>query len=509
MHRRVRDILATNYIDLLGIPPSSTHREIRRALQRAEMEVEMGVGGATREQVDAAKVELSTEEVALEYRVLARWGSDPKLAPLSPDHDTVLGEMRAPRVPPAEIASRWIAAHGDPSLDEALGIELAIGALPLRWVGDVVEDYLSAVLVPGQRAVTASELANLDLWSFPEVRNRLWARLLDCLKAEVSSLREELPEGPNDDILPRSLWPKLAEWHRRARELIEEIGAAQDALRDFEGDEDPLPVAVSSALQDGLVPQVFWFTAPVAAELIKLDAHRAALEAIQEALRLELPADHRLTLINMQGACQIRASVHRKPDRSAEVLGSGRQQTSSNPFAPTRSAPGRSSAQPAPRETFSARPSPTSSGKSLGSSVMSVIRSLVATAVSIGVVVGIGALISGGDDEETSSSSSGTSRPTISTIPTVTPVQASSRDFDVGDCVRRENILGTWSRASCSFVDSAKVLKIAPISDTVYPTNSRWDDLADLNCPYGTKTYLYPTKNGWYNGDRELICLDR
>ena len=56
MYARVRDILATNYLELLGIKPSADFREIRRVIGRIEMEAEMGAASIDSQIIEKAKV---------------------------------------------------------------------------------------------------------------------------------------------------------------------------------------------------------------------------------------------------------------------------------------------------------------------------------------------------------------------------------------------------------------------------------------------------------------------
>lgn len=217
MYARVRDILQLNYLELLGIPPSSTLKDVRRAVQRAEMEAELGFSGPDADVIEAAKAALSSEERLLEYRVLARWLGDERLAPWALAHDRALEALRAAlgaSSSRAVVAVRaWFEAHRDPALAPALQGPDG-GNEPLWWVGDIAEDYLSAFLVPGTPTLTAPELATLDLSRFPRAAMRLVMKLIECRRAEMAEVAEFVPPyqgGQVDQNAARQGYSCLAE----------------------------------------------------------------------------------------------------------------------------------------------------------------------------------------------------------------------------------------------------------------------------------------------------------
>lgn len=203
MYARVRDILQRNYLDLLGIPPSGTLKDVRRAIQRAEMEAEMGASTVDAGVIEAARAALSSDERLLEYRILARWRGDERLARWASPHDGALEALRSALggSPSGAVTavSAWIAAHRDPSLAPALDAPIQQDG-PLWWVGEVAEDYLSAFLIPGAPTMAAHELGALDLSPFPAAAERVVMKFIQCRLAEVNELADLVPEFLGGDV---------------------------------------------------------------------------------------------------------------------------------------------------------------------------------------------------------------------------------------------------------------------------------------------------------------------
>lgn len=203
MYARVRDILQRNYLDLLGIPPSGTLKDVRRALQRAEMEAEMGASTVDAGVIEAARAALSSEDRLLEYRILARWAGDERLARWASLHDGALDALRrALGGQPSEAVaavSAWLEAHRDPSLASVLDAPIQRDG-PLWWVGEVAEDYLSAFLIPGAPTMTAYELGTLDFSPFPAAAERVVMKFIQCRIAEVNELAGLVPEFRGGDV---------------------------------------------------------------------------------------------------------------------------------------------------------------------------------------------------------------------------------------------------------------------------------------------------------------------
>jgi len=512
MRRRVRDILATNYVELLGIPPSAPARDLRRYLQKAEMESEMGVGSLSHELIEAAKVELSTSEVALEYRVLARWGGDPQLAPWAGAHDRVLAEMRAPRVPPVEVCRQWLQAHTDPALDQALGIATEPGNEPLAWVGDVAGDYLSAVLVPGQRAVQAWDLATIHFGGHRGARDGLWNKLIDCLRAEIQELEDALP--PPDALKAGQSVDdaRLAGWYRRAERLVDEVVATQGALRQIERRQgEPLPAELTdgaSSLGIAMADVV----SGVAVVCVNADCYRAALAILERARAMEAHANRGEQIA---GLADLVAQLVRRPprrDRSSEML-AAREQAGA---ASQRQAFGRRTPEGSVEERQAERPTPTRGGPTFsaqpertGTGIGTVLARLAGWAVGIAVVGGIIAAAVSGSDEESDTGST-------YVYPTATPVRVSYtpaapvfQSFSRGDCLVFNSVSGAATRVSCTSPGAAKVLAVVELDGLFYPSQDTIDRTAQQRCPSATESYLYPTLEGWRNGDRDILCLDR
>jgi len=512
MRRRVRDILATNYVELLGIPPSAPARDLRRYLQKAEMECEMGVGSLSHELIEAAKVELSTSEVALEYRVLARWGGDPQLAPWAGAHDRVLAEMRAPRVPPVEVCRQWLQAHTDPALDQALGIATEQGNEPLAWVGDVAGDYLSAVLVPGQRAVQAWDLATIDFGGHRGARDGLWNKLIDCLRAEIQELEDvllrpdALKAGQSVDDA------RLAGWYRRAERLVDEVVATQGALRQIERRQgEPLPAELTdgaSSLGIAMADVV----SGVAVVCVKADCYRAALAILERARAMEAHANRAEQLAGLANLVAHLVRQARGRDRSSQLFAArdlaGRAPQSQEFERPSRagSVEERRREHPAPAGASSPQwTQPARTDPYPGE----ILKRAAGWAVGIAVVGGL--IIAGIATSETEEESD-----YDYVYPTATPVRMNYtpaapvfQSFSRGDCLVFNSVSGAATRVSCTSPGAAKVLAVVPLKGLYYPSESSIANQAELHCPRETKSYLFPTRDGWLRGDTDILCLDR
>ncbi len=142
--------------------------------------------------------------------------------------------------------------------------------------------------------------------------------------------------------------------------------------------------------------------------------------------------------------------------------------------------------------------------------------------VSAAVIGGIAALanLGEGDSDSSSSRASPLSIPTARAAPTLVgsrPVRtptaratptATYRDPRVGDCIRTGS--GTsfvLKVVSCAGANDGKVLAIGRISSSSYPSSTALDRDAERICPSDTTSYVYPTREGWSAGDRELLCI--
>lgn len=489
MYARVRDILATNYLEQLGISPSAHFREIRRTIGRIEMEAEMGAASVDGRVIEKAKVALATEERVLEYRVLARWSGDDVLGPWSARHDAAVEQLRAaarggPQDAAAAVAA-WLEAHTDAAVDAALGAA-ARAASPLQWVGDVAEDYLSAALVPGGAVMTAAQLRGLDLRRFPKTRAGLWSKLVSCRHAEAGALEEELPDP---DVIPAPPLHRLAAWFRRTKDLLVEVRAIQDALRELDQEEGGLPLDLFSA-RESLGDAAASAALALGALLFRRDAYRTTIELLQLASSVDCRSARKDDVRKSLELVAQHARRARTADRSGEL-------DRSEP-------PARPVIRPAPRP---AAPEPGGRGRAPAApSFAERLRRLNWGAI-VGWLFFLG-LIGGGiaavliessteDERSRTGSSSGAS---------FTPAVSSPR-FRVGQCVIWNEVEGSLTPASCMSSRARMILAMFQMSGISYPTEAQFDRAADANCPITTDSFVYPTKSGWVFGDREVICL--
>lgn len=538
MYARVRDILATNYLELLGIQPSADFREIRRAIGRIEMEAEMGAASIESQVLEEAKVALGTEERALEYRVLAKWGGDDVLGRWSGLHDAAIERLRNATRAGTEDAVRavavWLEAHTDDALDAALGTGGA-GREPLQWVAGVAEDYLSGVLVPGGPVMTAAQLRGLNLRRFPEARAGLWGKLIQCRHAEADALADELPE-PDAALGPPM--ERLGEWFRRCKGLLAEVIAVQAALGEVEREQGSLPLDLFSA-RESLGDRAAGAALVLGILLFRRDAYRATIELLELAARVECrPARRDNIRENLEFVAQY-ARRSRTRDRSAELeprsepakppprgrvrheFGGGQPIAAPPPSGGAPATSSRGTGSPAPRGGRPAGSPPPpfgpwpsagardggsrgAQGPSFGERLRRVNWAAVAGVLLFLGVIGGGVVSSvvesTSEDEGTSTSGSSSSR--------FTPASSSVR-FTAGQCVIWNSTDGTLTPVSCTNSRAAKILYVFRMSGSTYPSESQFERSADINCPSTTESFIFPTEAGWRRGDREVICLDR
>lgn len=524
MYARVRDILATNYLELLGIQPSADFREIRRAIGRIEMEAEMGAASIESEVLEEAKVALGTEERALEYRVLATWGGDDVLGRWAGLHDAAIERLRNATRAGTEDAVRavavWLEAHTDAALDAALGTGGA-GREPLQWVAGVAEDYLSGVLVPGGPVMTAAQLRGLNLRRFPETRAGLWGKLIQCRHAEADALADELPE-PDAALGPPM--ERLGDWFRRCKGLLVEVIAIQAALGEVEREEGSLPLDLFSA-RESLGDRAAGAALVLGILLFRRDAYRATIELLELAARVECrPARRDNVRENLEFIAQY-ARRSRTRDRSAELeprrepakppprgrvrheFGGGQPIAAPPPFGGAPAAASRGTGAPAPRggrAAGSSPPYPVQAQTSFGERLRRVNWAAVA-----GVLLFLG-VIGGGVVSSVVESTSEDTRPssTGSSSSSFTPASSNIR-FTAGQCVIWNSTDGTLTPVSCTNSRAARILYVFRMSGSTYPSETQFERSADINCPSTTESFIFPTEAGWRRGDREVICLDR
>lgn len=351
MLARTRDILATNYIEQLGVPPSADYREIRRRLQRAEIEAQVGAATLDRDELDRAKRALSTERHALEYRVLARWGGDARLAPWAPTHDAALDRLRRAAEPGAAVkaAETWLKAHRDPGLFEALGTTEG-ERLEVRWVGDVVEDFLSGFLVPGAPSPPAASLTRLDLDHFPEVRNSLWLKLIACRKADVEAVAGTMPDLDSTQVRRVEL-KDLVAWRDSVQRLAEEVRTIQSSMAKMERrTSEHLPAQLIEASED-LGNATMGVAEILAILMARASAFRAGLEVLAGVEELRCAHTIRIRLRRLSEVLEYRSVAERRRDRSDELEKVPRASKSSpRPRSAQPSRVNRGPAQPAARQ---------------------------------------------------------------------------------------------------------------------------------------------------------------
>jgi hypothetical protein len=138
-----------------------------------------------------------------------------------------------------------------------------------------------------------------------------------------------------------------------------------------------------------------------------------------------------------------------------------------------------------------------------------ILKRAAGWAVGIAVVGGIIAAAVSGSDEESDTGST-------YVYPTATPVRVSHtpaapvfQSFSRGDCLVFNSVSGAATRVSCTSPGAAKVLAVVELDGLFYPSQDTIDRTAQQRCPAATESYLYPTLEGWRNGDRDILCLDR
>ncbi|GIW17874.1 MAG: hypothetical protein KatS3mg064_1031 [Tepidiforma sp.] len=520
MYARVRDILATNYLELLGIRPSADFREIRRVIGRIEMEAEMGAASVESQVIEKAKVALGTDERALEYRVLARWSGDDVLGRWSALHDQAVEQLRNAARAGTEDAVRavaaWLEAHTDAALDTALGTAGA-GREPLQWVADVAEDYLSAVLVPGGAVMTAAQLRSLSLRRFPATRAGLWSKLVQCRHAEAEALADELPE-PDAALGPPM--QRLSEWFRRCKGLLNEVIAVQAALREVEREEGSLPLDLFSA-RESLGDQAAGAALVLGILMFRRDAYRATIELLELAARVDCRPTRRDNIReNLEFVAQY-ARGARTRDRSAELeprpepapasrvrheFRGGPPTAAPPPFGGWPAAQSQGTGSPASQSgrppgappPYPGRGHPSAGGRRRVN--WAGVAGTLAILAIIGGGIASSVIDSTSEDDPVSSSGSSSS--------SFTPASSSVR-FTAGQCVIWNPVDGSLTPASCSRAQAARILDVFRMSGSTYPTEAQFERAANVNCPSSTESFVFPTEAGWRRGDREVICLDR
>lgn len=445
---------------------------------------------------------------------------DETFAAWAPAHDAAIEEMRAaakgsPQQTSSAVA-RWLDAHTDSGLDAALGVPRE-GRPPLSWVGEVAEDYLSAVLVPGGPVMTAAQLRGLNLRRFPETRAGLWGKLIQCRHAEAGALADELPE-PDAALGPPM--ERLGDWFRRCKGLLAEVIAIQAALGEVEREEGSLPLELYSD-RESLGDQAAGAALALGILLFRRDAYRATIELLELAARLECRPARR---DNIRENLEFVAQYARRPrtrDRSAELeprrepeppappsrvrheFGGGQPIAAPPPFGGAPAAASRGTGAPAPqggRAAGSSPPYPVQAQTSSGERPRRVNWAAVAgVLLFLGVIV---ASVVGSTSEDEGTSTSGSSSSSF------TPASLSSR-FTVGQCVIWNSNDGSLTPASCGEAKASKILSVFRMSGSTYPTEAQFETAAGVRCPSATESFVFPTEAGWRRGDREVICLDR
>ncbi len=569
MHTRVRDILATNYLEQLGIPPSATFREVRRALHAAELAAELGTEAHDAKVLHGAQVALGTEGRVLEYRVLAKWGGDERLAQWAEMHDDAVAALRrglgGRPSDAAMAAARWLDAHADPELDAVLGVEGE--RPPLTWVAEVVEDYLSAFLVPGEPTITATELARLDLRRFPAVRKSLWMKLVECRVHEAAEVSKNLPE-PEQAVGHMLEWRKLARLRDRGRDLAEEAETSQRNLRELSRDLEQRGLVSAEVIEAGpkLGDAVADALLHLGFVLIIAQAYTAALEVLARVDRLDCGPRMKETAARLQrDIAELPDRLHRRDNSrllETRPADSGQKQSASRP-TPVPSEARRTGANAerppgggSPSEVY---PEMVPGGRpwlftffgtgfrltmphdAQGPLTVLVLAFTVLWIPLIPIkryvagILGDGAyriygrlplrerdqrhavfgililLVLTGALMVSSSLSSQDTDDGERPAPTTSGGGSggSKSRLSVGDCIIWYESTGRYTKTSCSSSGAVRVLGVYVIPYNSYPSVSLLDRYADTICPSATATYIYPTLEGWRAGDREIICLSR
>ena len=95
MKNSLSTLLIENVFDDLGIPPSSSLREIRRHLQDLRMQSSIGLSQTPLSKIEFGETSLVSDSDCMEFRLLASWGSDDRLRGCAAAHDSLVATMKS------------------------------------------------------------------------------------------------------------------------------------------------------------------------------------------------------------------------------------------------------------------------------------------------------------------------------------------------------------------------------------------------------------------------------
>lgn len=483
MKNPVRALWAENAFYVLGIAPSASAAEIRRALDTARLEVSMGLRQLAAEDLERLALSLNDEESTLEMRIFSEWYADPILAIWADEHDPVVAAFLHPHQgnTPVDTLRRWSRLL-TPELAVTLA-EFGPSGPPIaeRWTAFSLEAVRKG-LREGCTPFSLVEVIRAGRMTSPtvlllEIAEDISASF-DAVVSLVKHYDRAIAQGEAAD--------------REAAEIIKQMtSACRTAERTLAAMRRPEPLEGYQQAESRVLGQAREAAMRASTAFHNSRRFRDAEQVIVFALALPFPADAAEELtsevrIVRKVEAQVRFSAAMESKDYQNACTALQAIIDNCDDADER----QEAAEILPRLLAASK----ESRRHPAARLLGRAKGWLVTAAVIGGLAVWGELDSN-DDSSSANSTSGVQQSTSRSSPPVP-----------GDCVSSSD--RGVRVVPCTSSNDGRVLLTVNLRGTTYPTTSSIKATARRECPTQSRSYLYPTEESWGSGDRTMFCLD-